>query len=318
MIIGYIKEENIANKLCKRIQIRYFDNNYIIVLDSKNKLKIKRKLIKKIKKLKIDAIVFSKSLEGEFEKQIRELLDFSNENNANVKIINGKKLMEYMQYEILEYIIKKKQEDIKLEDVYIVFKKDNELNLNFLKRFIENFRMTNIVTNELERLKNVQENLLENENILISVSNNKKKALKRAKYIINVNLDKSELEKYRINRDAIIINIKKYVKYDNLCFNGVNVNNFNVQLPDEYVEKFEVLNNEFDFTRLYESILISEYAENTDIEKIYKRIRDDKVRIKGVIGNNGYIPEKELEMSSVKYKSMKINNINLDKKQKIV
>ena len=272
-----------------------FNDNYIIAVDNKNDMKIKKKLIKVIKKLKIEAIVFSKSLEGEFEVQIRNILNSNVNNNIGIKIINGKKLMEYMQYEILEYIIKKRKEDIKLEDVYIVFKKDIKLDLNFLKKFIENFRMTNIVTNEVDRLKNVQDNLLENDNILISVSNNKRKALKRAKYILNVNLDKVELEKYRINRNATIINIKENVRYDNVSFDGININNFNIELSDEYVERFEVLNEKFENTKLYESVLINENYTNKNIEKIYDRINNDDIKVKELIGNNGIIEDKELE-----------------------
>lgn len=295
MVIGYIKEEKLIGKFFRKIEVRSFNDNYIIAVDNKNDIKIKKKLIKAIKKLKIEAIVFSKSLEGEFEVQIRDILNSNDNNNIGIKIINGKKLMEYMQYEILEYIIKKRKEDIKLEDVYIVFKKDIKLDLNFLKKFIENFRMTNIVTNEVDRLKNVQDNLLENDNILISVSNNKRKALKRAKYILNVNLDKVELEKYRINRNATIINIKENVRYDNVSFDGININNFNIELSDEYVERFEVLNEKFENTKLYESVLINENYTNKNIEKIYDRINNDDIKVKELIGNNGIIEDKELE-----------------------
>lgn len=295
MVIGYIKEEKLIGKFFRKIEVRSFNDNYIIAVDNKNDIKIKKRLIKAIKKLKIEAIVFSKSLEGEFEVQIRDILNSNDKNNIGIKIINGKKLMEYMQYEILEYIIKKRKEDIKLEDVYIVFKKDSKLDLNFLKKFIENFRMTNIVTNEVDRLKNVQDNLLENDNILISVSNNKRKALKRAKYILNVNLDKVELEKYRINRNATIINIKENVRYDNVSFDGININNFNIELSDEYVERFEVLNEKFENTKLYESVLINENYTNKNIEKIYDRINNDEIKVKELIGNNGIIEDKELE-----------------------
>lgn len=295
MVIGYIKEEKLIGKFFRKIEVRSFNDNYIIAVDNKNDIKIKKRLIKAIKKLKIEAIVFSKSLEGEFEVQIRDILNSNDNNNIGIKIINGKKLMEYMQYEILEYIIKKRKEDIKLEDVYIVFKKDSKLDLNFLKKFIENFRMTNIVTNEVDRLKNVQDNLLENDNILISVSNNKRKALKRAKYILNVNLDKVELEKYRINRNATIINIKENVRYDNVSFDGININNFNIELSDEYVERFEVLNEKFENTKLYESVLINENYTNKNIEKIYDRINNDEIKVKELIGNNGIIEDKELE-----------------------
>lgn len=304
LIIGYIKEEKFNKRIFGGIEIRPYENNYIIAVDKKEKERTKKKLLKYIKRLNINAIVFAKSLEGEFEEEIKSRLSnekigdeenrAGNKSNIEIKIITGKKLMEYMQFDILEYIIKKQGKDIKQEDVYIVFKKDNNLNLNFLARYIENFRMTNIVTNEVERLKNVQDNLLENDNILISVSNNKRKALKRAKYIINVNLNKAELEKYRINRNAVIINIKENVKYDDTTFDGININDFDIELPDEYIEKFEDIGENFEIKKLYESEILGE-EEFRNLEEKYVRIKNDEVKIKAVSGNNGIISDKELK-----------------------
>ena len=152
--------------------------------------------------------------------------------------------------------------------------------------------MTNVVTNDVTRLKNVQNNLLDSENILISVSNNKKKALRRAKYVVNINLNSEELEKYNINREAVIINIRENVKYNKPGFEGINVNYFEISVPDEFEEKFEQIGNNFDLVKLYESILISENMENLD--KVYAKIVRDEIRVKNVIGINGKISNEEL------------------------
>ena len=294
MIIGYIKEENIDKKHFKRVNVREINNNYIISIENKDKIKTKKKLVKCIQKLKINAVVFSKNLEGKFEDEIKEFIKKYYENSINITILDGKKIMEYMQFEIIQYIMKKQGTNMKKEDIYIVFKEDKSLNLKFLERFIENFKTTNVVTNEIERMRNIQNNLLENEDILISVSNNKRKALKRAKYILNVNLNKEELEKYKINRNAIIINIRENIKYDNTIFDGININNFEIELPDEYIEKFEILQEEFDLKKLYESILLNQNINSRDMEKIYDKIRCDKVKIVALIGNNGKIGDQEL------------------------
>lgn len=286
MIVAYIKEEKINNGFFKGLEIRGVDNNYIISINDKKNKRIKKKLAKKILKLNIGAIVFSKELEGDFKEEVCELLNLGD--NINIQILNGKKLMEFMEFDILKYIIEKQKKKMTEQDIYIVFKKDNILNLNFLKRFIENYRMTNVVTNDIERLKNIQDNLINNDDILISVSNNKRKALKRAKYILNVNLKKEELEKYRINREAIIINIQEFIKYDNPGFDGINVNYFEINVPDEIEERFEQIGNNFDIIKLYESILLSE-TTGENIESIYNKIARDEVTVKSIIGNNGVI-----------------------------
>lgn len=296
MVIAYIKEERLNNSFFQNFQgmeIGIADNNYIIAIHDKDKKSIQKRLVKKIYKQKIDAIVFSKELEGKFKDDICEMLKL--DDNINVKMINGKKLMEYMEFDIMKYILEKQKHSMRQEDIYIIFKRDNSLNLNFLVRFIENFRMTNIVTNDIERLKNVQDNLLDNENILISVSNNKKKALRRAKYVLNVNLTTEELAKYNINRNAVIINIRENVKYSNPGFEGINVNYFDINVPDEFDEKFEQMGNNFDLVKLYESILIAENFGEASTEKVYEKIARDEIQVKNVIGINGRISDEELE-----------------------
>lgn len=308
MIVGYIKEENFKFNFLKPIEVRYFDNKYILVVHSKTKDKkrIKQKIVKYINKLKIDTLVFSKELEGELEESLKESV-CSMLQMKNVQVLNGKKLMEYMEFEVIKYVLNKQDAKTKQEEIYIIFKKDSNLDLNFLKQFIENFRVVNIVTNDLERLKNVQDNLLENDGILISVSNNKRKALKRAKYILNVNLNKEELEKYMINRNAIVINIKENVKYSIPSFDGININYFNIKCPDEFIEKFEKIGDNFDTAQLYESILFSENIHKRKLDDIYSKIKNDEIKITGLIGNNGIISDKE-------FKSMKVEVENRNKK----
>ena len=288
MLVAYIKENKLNKKIYGGIEIGFFDNNYIISVTNKEKKRVKKKLIKFILKQKIDTLVFSQDLEGEFKEEICNLLN----SNFGISVLNGKKIMELMDFDIVKYILDIQKVDMKQEEIYIIFKKDNSLNLNFLKRFIENFRMTNVVTNDIERLKKVQDNLLEHDGILISVSNNKRKALKRAKYVLNMNLSKSELEKYKINRNAIIINIKENVKYEDVNFDGVNVNYFEIALPDEYVEKFEQIGEKFDYVKLYESELLSKMQQKS-LENIYAKIKSDGVRVDGLIGNNGKIDNSE-------------------------
>ena len=264
-------------------------------------------MAKYIEKLNIDTLVFSKELDNSFKDEICLLLS-----KKKINVLNGKKLMQYMDFEIVKYILNKQNTTMKQEDIYIVFKKSTGLDLNFLKRFIQSFKTTNIVTNDIERLKNVQDNLLENDGILIAVSNNKKKALKRAKYIINVNLNKEELEKYVINRNSIIINLQENVKYDNPSFDGININYFNISCPDEYVEKFEQIGNletDFDLVKLYESILLCSGMQKLKLEEVYERISKDDIKITELIGNNGVISDEELQ---------KNHELNLDKMRKLV
>lgn len=307
MIVGYIKKKNkpidLIDKIkyfLKIVKVTQCNMGYVLEIPSKGSTdKMINKVSKIIKKLEIDNIVFSNELiYTEFSFRVIDNLD-------KETVCDGKRLMYFMQYDILTYILNIQKIDANSVDVYFLIKKDNDLNLQFLSKFIENCKTVNIVTNDIARFKEVQERIYENENILIGISNNKSKALKRARYILNINMDENDIKKYKVNRDAIIINLKNMVYYNNPGFNGININYMQIFLPDEYIEQFECINNqnEFDLTRLYEvylmqklniekrklNVLKCEKVENIE-EKI---IKQDGVKITGLIGNNGRIGESE-------------------------
>ena len=290
MVVGYIKEERL--KFFQHVKLFLFDGNYVIAVSQtgKNKERVRKKVSRYIEKLGINALVFSKDLEESFKSDIYTFLKNSNK----VQVLNGKKLMGFMKFEVVKYVLNKQKVNSKEEEIYIVFKKSGDTDLNFLKKIIENFRVVNVVTNDIERLKNVQDNLFENDGILISVSNNKRKALKRAKYVLNINLNKEELEKYRINRDAIIVNIQENVRYGLAGFEGININNIKIKCPDEFIEKFEQIGDNFEITELYESLLLSDDMQRRKAEEVIERIEKDDVKINEIIGNNGVIHEEEL------------------------
>lgn len=288
MCIGYIKKENLNKKIFRKIDIRKYNENYIFVVYDIEKTKFQKRIARYIKKLNIDTLVFSKELDGEYKEKICKIL------SQDVNVLNGKQLMDFMKFQIVKYVLNKQNKDTKEENIYIILKKDSKINLNFLQEFIENFKMTNVVTNDIERLKNIQENLLENDGVLISISNNKRKALKRAKYVLNINLNKDELSKYNINRDAIIINVQEFVKYDNPNFDGININYFEIKCPDDLQEKFEQIGENFDLVKLYESMLL---LENN--QKISEKIKKDEVCVSGIIGNNGKILDEELNCNNI-------------------
>lgn len=340
MVVGYIDEKikgNNLGDLFKNVEIKYFNNNYIIniyqnsnsitrrgninIENEKKKVAKREKVIKKVIKIlklyKIDTVVFSKEIKQDFQKDVLERLE---KDNYNINFFNGKRLMKYMDFEIINYILEKQDVNMENEEIYIVFKNEKNYNLNFktnlenlksfLNKYIYNFRLTNVVSKDIRELRKLQEYILEKDNILIAVSNNKRKALKRAKYILNLNLTKSELEKYNINRNAIIINLEENVIYDDKTFNGININYFELEIPDEYIETFEEIGEKFDFLTLYETIVfINSKRKKMLIKDI---INEDKVRIKYLIGNNGIISTEELKQM------VKTATIDLDKTRKLV
>lgn len=339
--LGFIKIEQIGQSYVIGIPIKQneliYIKEYMKYFNEKKKerkiKKLERKLkritqniIKYIEKYQINILVFSNVLScyerisnvNCFEMYLKEQLkargyikEESNIYHKDITFLNGKILMQYMQYEILKYILQIQNKNVSQEDIYFLIKKDSKLDLDFLNSFIENAKTVNIVTNDIERFKNIQEKLYEKENILIGVSNNKNKALKRAKYIFNINLNQKEIEKFKINREAILIHIKEYVKHCKNSFEGININKIELHIPDEYIEEFEQINNEecqeFELLKMYEVMLLQRIYQRKQNDLIFPEnnvykmnyqiakdiIKNDEVKIIGLIGNNGKIEATE-------------------------
>ena len=92
-------------------------------------------------------------------------------------------------------------------------------------------------------------------------------------------------------------------------FDGICVNYFQINLPDEYIEQFDknIEIEEFDRTRLYESILMKKIEiekkkavmlSKSELKKrkniVMDMIYQDEIKVVGLIGNNGKIDEKEI------------------------
>ena len=120
--------------------------------------------------------------------------------------------------------------------------------------------------------------------------NNKKKSLRRAKYIVNFDFDTEKLIQYSINRTAVIINVNNDMKIENIAFEGICINNINIEIPNEIEKYFDILTEKIDKTTLYVSLL----NRKQELERIRTRIKDDNIHILDLIGYNGTIDQKEL------------------------
>ena len=153
---------------------------------------------------------------------------------------------------------------------------------------MDKVKTVNIITSNINRYKNIEERAYERQAALITISNNKNKALKRAKYIINLDFDNEILSQYKINTNSIIINCTNK-KIDVLkYFQGIIINNIEIILKQS--EKPKELYKEFDNIDIYESF------EKEDIKYIenIRKIEENEVKIINLIGNNGIINIKEI------------------------
>lgn len=122
---------------------------------------------------------------------------------------------------------------------------------------------------------------------MLNISNNRKKSLLKSQIIINMDFPEELINKYKIFDNAIIININDKINLQSKRFNGINVNYYKINLPEEY--KLDKFMDEI----VYESLI---YTKN-NYKEISKKIMQDNIEIIGLIGNKGIINKNEIKQN---------------------
>lgn len=242
-----------------------------------SKTKNVSKIVNRLKKIEVTNVVLSKEL--------LENKNFINALNANsIKIFDGKWLERYLIFEILDYVIKQKKIKKELTEIAITSNEITDIAIETIKTLSNQFKRVTVVTNHINKLKKIENEIYEKNGILINVSNNQKKSLTKSQIILNLDFNKEVLNRYRINENAVIINIEGDMKIDSLRFNGININDYEVSVGREDIIWRENMNI-FKIKDLLEATL---FAKDT-FYNIRKKILRNKVSIKAVFGINGKI-----------------------------
>ena len=276
-MVGYIFLSNRARWWEKKLNIiitTKFKEYYIYEISNLNRRCVE-KLRKLIKKDNIKQVACEEEIQQYVDKKI---------------LIDEKDIIKYLILEILEYIFEIQGKKMEQEDIYFLINKDEDIYLENIKTLSEKFKTTNIITEELSKFQKIVENIFEEETT-IYLSNNKRKSLKRAKYIVNFDYGIGEIEKYNINRTAILINIEQKVKIESMAFEGISINNVNIQIPDELIEHFGRMMEKINKNILYMSLV----NQKQELARIKDRINEDNIHILNLIGDKGIISQEEFK-----------------------
>ena len=271
-MVGYIFLSNRARWWEKKLNIiitTKFKEYYIYEISNLNRRCVE-KLRKLIKKDNIKQVACEEEIQQYVDKKI---------------LIDEKDIIKYLILEILEYIFEIQGKKMEQEDIYFLINKDENI-----KTLSEKFKTTNIITEELSKFQKIVENIFEEETT-IYLSNNKRKSLRRAKYIVNFDYGIGEIEKYNINRTAILINIEQKVKIESMAFEGISINNVNIQIPDELIEHFGRMMEKINKNILYMSLV----NQKQELARIKDRIKEDNIHILNLIGDKGIISQEEFK-----------------------
>lgn len=276
----YIEKNDKPNRLVRILKLIKVENNTIIVpicekTTSKQIEKLAQKTNKIINKL-------SNSKKAVLSKQAQEEVQFVNYlNSYGIQIANGRWLFEILLTDIVEYLINKKK--IEKANISILINDLTEIELRNIKILAIKYKTINIVTNHIEKFTKLEEKLQE-EGVIITITNNKKKSLMKSNIIINVDFPKELLNKYRIKEDSNIINIRGKMKIIKKRFNGLNINNYEIDFRDDKKD-ICAYSGKFYLRDLYESKLYKKQG----IDAILQEINRDKIVIKKLYLNNGTI-----------------------------
>ena len=279
----YIQETDKPKLLFKLFNIIKVKEDKIILPIKDEKISIKKaeKLVNKTKNI-LDKTNCNKVV---LSKVIKTQEDYKNYlYSSDINIIEAEQLTEILLLDILNYIKNKKT--LKPEELSLtIFVNDISMNmLENLKIMVKQYKRTNIITNHIQKFKKLEEDFFEEQGIIITVGNNKRKSALKSNVIINVDFPNELINQYNINDEAIIINLRGNIKINKKRFTGININDYEIDFDnfEEFDYEKEML---FDKKDIYEAELIKnqpfKYSRN-DLNKY-------KVKITKLFGTNNEI-----------------------------
>ena len=276
----YIQENdkpNVIEKILNRIVI---EGNKIIIpikqqgMSKKRQEKIAQKTMKILERSSSKKIVISKQL-GEY-KDFVNILDQNNYIN-----VTGKWLYKMLIPEIMDYITKKEKWEKEETHIYILVNDAKDFIIENIKQFAQIYKSITIITNHINKFKKIEEDIYEELGTYITIMNNKKKGLSKAKVIINIDFPKELINKYNIYEKAIIVNMVNNIKINKKRFEGKIIKGYNIRFKNKNIENID--NEKFDTKVIYESNFYYEQPYKYVREKIKK----DGVQIKNLYLQNG-------------------------------
>ncbi len=250
MVVFFIEESN-RFKVFKKIE-REQDK---IVLNRKIE-KINKKSMNNILKILYNNncknIIISKQL-----KNNQQFLKYMYSNNIN--IIQGKKLLKFLIEDLIEKILKKYS--IKIQECKIAFAMNyKEPNIiKAIESLSKKAKMLSIVSNNTNLFKDFKENLYNENGVIITLTNNRRKALLKTDLIINVDFPEEVLNKYAIYDNSIIVNMEEPINIHKKRFSGKIINDYDISLKkntDIAIELEKEKYNKFELKDLAELFIM--------------------------------------------------------------
>ena len=252
-LIDEANSPSFFEKYFKRIEVV---NDKILINYNIENLKIsaKIKLFRKIKNIldsnNIKNVIISREIKKDFE-----FINLFYSNNLN--IVDGRVLFKKLIVQIIENICTHNNLKSQEKQISILINSVNVFGINCVKEMSQRFKSLNVVTNNINYFKPLKEKLWEEDGIIITLTNNKKKAVSRSDIILNIDFPEELVNKYTIFDEAILVNLEENIRIRKKRFNGKIINDYKIEAEpnsklDEFLNRNEYKNFEInDLTEVY-------------------------------------------------------------------
>lgn len=236
MKILCIEKSDKSSKIKELLNTLSQEKNKIIIHSdlSKSKLKNKIKIVRKIKRIllkeKVDKVMLSNYI-----KQNKEFVNLLHGNDIN--ITNDRWLFKMLTDEVIDKLVPSKNKPE--TEIWITVNDIDNVIQNIIYKFAKEFKRVNIITNHIRKFKKIEEKLYEEEGIMITVTNNRRKSLLKANLILNIDFPKEILNQFAIFDQAVIVNLEGNMIIKKKRFCGRVINDIEIKSYDnEEIEKF--------------------------------------------------------------------------------
>lgn len=274
----YIQEVDKPSFFIRIFNIIKLEGNNIFVplmeiKNSKVQEKLAKKTIKIFENLNSKKVVISKDVK--MYKTYVNLL-----NTGQFDVVNGKWLFSMLIPEVIKYVENKKNLKEEETSVYFLVNDFTETVIENIKAMAKGHKHVSVITKYVEKMKKIENQILQETGVVITVMNNKKKSLAKAQIVINADFTNELLNQYNICENAIIIDLTQSLRNLKKRFNGFVVNNYEIKLKNR--SEYRIDENMFFQRELYES----EFYKKQPYEYVRKKIIKDGVQIKKLFTKN--------------------------------
>lgn len=262
--------------------IKLKQNKIILPLNPGN---VSRKKLKKLAQKTLNIVLGSNSQKIVLSKELKKQEAFVLGLQSNsIHLVDGKWLFEILVIDILEYLKDKKNLKKQEMRISILINEEKENRIQVIKELAKQYKSVNLITNHIDKFQKIEQQILEEQGIILTVTNNRKKSLLRSQLVINFDFPEELFRQYYLPEEAIVLNLAEKIEIKKKRFNGILIQDYEIFFKnwDDYDIELE---EKFAKKEVYEA----QFYQKQPYEMVRRQVKLDGVGILKLFGKNGEI-----------------------------